>query len=177
MVHSERSFGDRLNDTLIIYRPKYDKLRHNNRAFTYLWSDENAADLELVYKLGGNTEGVVTFDLLGPPMIGYICASGIWVGIVLLLFGPLMIEILYAGLVLIALSIIIICIIVNSQQHVCIMDLADPSHFYVAYYSTIPKLKLNTIWKYTYDDTPALNHTRQEGEYTFNTRGAIVPRN
>ncbi len=146
--------------------------------------DEFTRNLGVLEKLGGNTEGVFTPTHMGRPhqwllLFGVI---GFFVSLPLLFAGIAMIELLYVGIVLFVLSIV--AMIIYSQKfgsedakHFCVMDLRiQPKHFYKVFYSgSNVSPTLVKIWKYKYDDSFALNHQKEEGEFVFNEQGYIVP--
>jgi hypothetical protein len=65
----------------------------------------------------------------------------------------------------------------EDAKHFCVMDLRPkPDHFYKVFYSgSDVSPKLDKIWRYKYDDSFALNHQKEEGEFTFSRQGYIVP--
>jgi hypothetical protein len=114
-------------------------------------------------------------------------------GIVLMLAGIAMIELLYIGLALV-LSCIIVWVVYKYRSYprkpydgqFCIMNLEndqnDQNVFYEVYYSTRNEvynekqfefLAVVTIWKYKFDNLSSWTYSRVDGEFEFKKGGAI----
>jgi hypothetical protein len=169
----------------------YQRVLENNLSLHVTEKNVNefARNLWVLQKLGGNIEGVITPTRMGMPhqwlrLFGVI---GFFVSLPLMLAGFAMIELLYVGIVLFVLSILAMIIysqkfgskdnLPRNSKHFCVMDLRiKPDHFYKVFYSgSDVSPTLVKIWKYKYDNSFALNHQKEEGDFMFNEQGNIVP--
>jgi hypothetical protein len=176
-------------------REKYSdqciELLKNN---AYIVDDTNfnefASNMSKFVKLGGKTDGMITPSHMGEPYrwIVYFSVISLISGIGLMIAGYYMVELLYAGAVLLALSIL--AIMVYQQKfspqepnklftgHFCVMDLTKPTHYYQVFYlqnEEKGRPELATIWKFKYDNTLLLNHKREGGDYYIDGNGNIQP--